>query len=564
MYKVKSLILLAVALLFFLVLPLVYMSIGDYLVPDIGRATFTFYQYLSQPSTGTVLENTLVFSLASSAITVVLSLTYAWIVARINVPGRRALLLLPILGIAMPDVIKAIGWTYLFNPNAGLVNVAIESILKTRKPIFDLYSMGGLVFVRAVSNVPLSYLIIYPAIMSLDPSLDEASRIAGHGYLRSLLQVNIPLIRPAIVISFVLAVIGGINNFDYPFIIGGPARIQVLATQLYFYVETRIPSSYGDAAFIGIFFAIISTIGVTIYIWLTRDRFRFQVVTGRSRVHAFQNVGNWKYVAFLICIVIIGMEFIIPFGTLLLISMTSIYVTGIGSVHLDFPKYYIEAIKFPLLFNSLTLTLEVGFLAGLAATAISVLLAYAETRTGSWQSRFVQYVTSIPLAVPGIVYGVALLWTFLLAPGFHTLYGTAWPLVIVLIFVEIPFTMRIISGNFIQLSNELEDASQISGASFWKALRRILTPLIKVGILNCFMFSFVDSMSNLGAVVLVSTGKAIPFTVYLLQLYTGVVILGGFSTPIVAAASVMFVCIIAAILVIISVIAHFWGRSNLR
>ena len=162
--------------------------------------------------------------------------------------------------------------------------------------------MGGLILVRAVSNVPLSYLIIYPAIRSLDSHLEEASKIAGHGYLKTLLRVDVPLIRPAIVASFILAVIGGVNNFDFPYIIGGPARIQTLSTNLYFYVVQRVPPSFGDGAIVGIFFAIISTILVTIYLFATKDRFKFQVITGKSRTQTFNNVGKWKYVALLVCL----------------------------------------------------------------------------------------------------------------------------------------------------------------------------------------------------------------------------------------------------------------------
>ena len=499
----------------------------------------------------------------SSAITVVLSLSYAWILARIDVPGRRFFLLLPILGIAMPDVIKAIGWTYLFNPNAGLVNVFLENIFKTRG-IADIYSMGGLILVRAISNVPLSYLIIYPAIRSLDLHLDEASKIAGHGFLRTLVSVDLPLIRPAIVASFILAVIGGVNNFDFPYIIGGPARIQTLSTNLYFYAVERVPPNFGDGAIVGILFAIISTILVTIYLVATKDRFKFQVITGKSVMQSFQNVGRWKYVALLVCVAIIGMEFVIPFGTLLVIASTTIFAAGIGgAIQLDFPHYFLVALKFPLLFAAVKVTLEIGFLGGLSATVLGLFMAYSSVRSGGKQSRFVQYVTSIPLAVPGIVYGIGFLFMFLIAPGFNVLFGTIWALIIAMTFIRLPFTTRIMSSNLIQLSSELEEASQISGASFRRTMTRVLLPLIKTGFLNAFMYSSIDSMADLGGVVLLAFGAATPFTVYLIQLYNGFVIVNGFSEPIVAAAAVMFVGIIALIISAISIVAHFWGRSNI-
>jgi len=562
LYKLRSLIIFTFILLFFLILPLLYMIYGDFLIPSLGRASFTFLEYLEQPTTGKVVENTLVFSIASSVITVILALGYAWIIARIEVPGSRFFLLLPILGIAMPDVIKAIGWTYLFNPNAGLVNVFLENITGVRA-LLNIYSMTGLIVVRAVSNVPLSYLIIYPAIRSLDSHMEEASKVAGHGYLKTLLRVDVPLIRPAIVASFILAVIGGVNNFDFPYIIGGPARIQTLSTNLYFYVVERVPPSFGDGAIVGVLFAAISTILVTIYLFATKDRFKFQVITGKSVTQTFHKVGKWKYVALLVCLAIIGMEFVIPFGTLFVIASTTIFQNGVAGMQFDFPHYFLVALKFPLLFSAVRVTLELGFIGGLSATLIGLFLAYSSVRSGGKQSRFVQYVSSIPLAVPGVVYGVAFLFMFLLAPGFDKLFGTVWALIIAVTFIRLPFATRIMSSNFIQLSNELEEASQISGAAFRRTLLRVLLPLIKGGFLNAFMYCSIDSMADLGGVVLLAFGAATPFTVYLIQLYNGMVIVNGFSEPIVAAAAVMFVGIIALIIAGISIVAHFWGRSNI-
>ena len=295
--------------------------------------------------------------------------------------------------------------------------------------------------------------------------MEEASKIAGHGYLKTLLKVDVPLIRPAIVASFILAVIGGVNNFDFPYIIGGPARIQTLSTNFYFYVVQRVPPSFGDGAIVGVFFAIISTMLVTIYLLATKDRFKFQVITGKSLTQTFHKVGNWRYVALLVCLVIIGTEFIIPFGTLLIIASTTIFANGVAGVQLDFPHYFVVALHFPLLFSALRVTLELGFLGGLSATLLGLFLAYSSVRSGGKQSRFVQYVSSIPLAVPGVVYGVAFLFMFLFAPGFNKLFGTVWSLIIAVTFIRLPFATRIMSSNFIQLSNELEEASQISGAA---------------------------------------------------------------------------------------------------
>ena len=558
MYGTKGLFILAFAVFLLLLIPVFSLIAGTSFFPQLGRSSFSLWSFLTAANTSILVSNTLEFSIISAAITTALATTFAWFVARTDVPGKRFLELLPVLGLTIPAVFKALAWNFLFNPNSGVANQMLRVGLGPGAPVLNVNTMAGLITVQSLTNVPIVYLITLAAMKSIDPSLEEASRVSGRGAFQTFARVTLPVIRPAAFSAFVLAVIGGINNFDYTFIIGIPSGLHFLATEIYYYTSQRAIPAYGSAGIISVLYVTITLITVAIYIWSTRRAFKFQVVTGRSSAGHAQRLGSFRYLGFLFCLAVLFFEFIMPFLALFLISTTDIFSAGITGMHAIFPYYYLQALKIPSLFQSLRVTFTFGLIAALLATAAGALLSYTALRSGSTGARLTEYVSAVPLAFPGVVYGVALFWTFLLVPGMNLLYGTIWPLVISLVFLRLPFSTRIISGNLVQISNEMEEASQVAGAGFGRTFVKVTLPLIKEGVFNSFIYTFVDSIRELGGVIILVTSQTVTFTALLLGYWNAPNT--AFST--VAAAAVIFSGMISLILFAAAVARHFLERRG--
>ena len=560
MYKSKLLIVVVTAVFLLLLIPVFALLVGISLFPSLGTTSYSLVGYLTLPSTFSVVESTLEFSIVSAVFTTIFAVFYAWFIARTDVYGKRFLELLPVLGLSVPLLFKAFAWAYLLNPNAGIINVILNHILGRGVLNFDIYSMGGLIFAQSFTNVPLAYLVILPAMKSMDANLEEASRIAGKGILATFRDVTFPIVRPAVFSAFVLAIIGGVGTLEFPYLLGLPGRVHVLATEVLFWTQERVPPAYGTAAEVSILYALITLVAVTIYIWSTRRAFRFQVVTGRSVSHSVQKLGRMRYLALLICFGIVFFEFILPFLTLFLMSISNIYGSQLVNLKFTFPGAYINALAIPGLFSSLRTSIEFGLIAATVATIVGSLLSYAAYKVKSRGARLAEYISALPLAFPGVVYGVALFWTFLLVPGLHLIYGTIWPLVISLVFIRLPFSTRIVSGNMVQVSNELEEASQVSGSGFLRTFTRILLPLTRAGLFNSFVYTFIDSLRELGGVILLATAQSMTFTVLLLHFYNTSTLFSDIN--VVAAASVMFTGMIALFLTLGAIFLHFWGRKR--
>jgi len=560
MYKSKLLVVVVAAVFMLLLIPVFALLVGLSFFPSLGTTSYSLVGYLTLPSTLSVVESTLEFSIVSAVFTTIFAVFYAWFIARTDVYGKRFLELLPVLGLSVPLLFKAFAWSYLLNPNAGIINVILNHILGRGVLNFDIYSMGGLIFAQSFTNVPLAYLVILPAMKSMDSNLEEASRIAGKGILATFRDVTFPIVRPAVLSAFVLAIIGGVGTLEFPYILGLPGRVHVLATEVLFWTQERVPPAYGTAAEVSVLYALITLVAVTFYIWSTRRAFRFQVVTGRSVSHGVQKLGRMKYLALLICFGIVFFEFVLPFLTLFLMSISNIYGSQLVNLKFIFPNAYINALEIPGLFSSLQTSIEFGLIAATAATVVGSLLSYAAYKVKGRGARLAEYISALPLAFPGVVYGVALFWTFLLVPGLHLIYGTIWPLVISLVFIRLPFSTRIVSGNMVQVSNELEEASQVSGSGFLRTFTRILLPLTRAGLFNSFVYTFIDSLRELGGVILLATAQSMTFTVLLLHFYNTATLFSDIN--VVAAASVMFTGMIAVFLTLGAIFLHFYGRKR--
>ena len=509
--------------LIILVMPIFYLIFGSMFF-SIGGEIFnweTFTKYILSPRTHALLGNTLIYGLGSAALGTVLAVIYAWIVVRTDVPGKRILRRLPILGLTVPLLVKCFAWVALFSPKIGLVNLLIRQFLNIESA-FNIYGLGGMIFANGVGGFSLAYLVIEPALNSLDPSLEEASRVAGSGIIRTLFKVTIPVLLPAILSSFLLLMIMSVENFDYPFVLGYSVGVRTLATELYYLVLERSPPNYGGAAVISVIFLILTILIFSVYLWVTRRAYKFVVVTGKASRASVNKLGKWKYVALAICILIMLFNFGLILATTILLSISSYISLPGGNITIKFTlNNFADVLNLPFFDKALTNTVTFALASAIIATLIAAVISYATLKSKVKAARLLEYVSNIPLAFPGIVYGLSLFWMFLLIPGLsHAIYGTIWPLVICLTITRLPQSIRIISGNLIQIGDELEEASRVCGAGWGTTFSKITLPLLKWGLLNSFRYIFVNSLRELGSLIFLVTPQSIVLMVLLLNYYS--------------------------------------------
>lgn len=505
-----------------------------------SRITFArVIEVLTRPSTTKVVLDTLWIGIGGGIIATTMGSIYAWILVRTNAPGKKFLRLVIVLPLAMPFIVKGVGWIAMLAPGFGIINR-----LWPFGTLFNLYSLEGIIIAFGVGGLPLSFLIMEPAVRSISPALEEGSQIAGRGLISTFFRVVLPMLKPALLSSFILIAIYGFGNFDYPFLFGATqSGLDTLATEIYFVIYGSPIPKYDVATILSLIYVAIAAVAILIYWTATKQSHRFETVSGQQERQTVHDLGAWRYPASALCFLMWATAFLIPFTGMLAMSFAS----NISKVFTSFTlTNYVDFLGISVLSSVIFNTLVAALGAALGVAFFSVFISYTTLKSDFKYSKIGDITATIPLSFPPIVYGLAIYWMILLVPGLGATYGTILPLILALIFVRLPHGVRIVSSNLIQISDELEEASQSVGASWFHTFRNVTIPLLKNGIANSFLYTFIDSMRELGAIVLLITAGNNVFTGLLLRMYSQ----SASALPTVAAGSVILVGIILVFVII--------------
>ncbi len=148
----------------------------------------------------------------------------AWICARTDTPARGVLEVLITLPFFIPPILTAMAWGMLGNKQVGVINMAWQWLTGSTTSPINVYSYGGIVWHMMQYSTPFLFLFIVDAFRAMDPALEESSRMSGASRLRTFRHVTFMLMLPAIVSSFMLSLIRGIESFESPLFFGLPGR----------------------------------------------------------------------------------------------------------------------------------------------------------------------------------------------------------------------------------------------------------------------------------------------------------------------------------------------------
>jgi len=293
---------------------------------------------------------------------------------------------------------------------------------------------------------------------------------------------------------------------------------------------------------------------ITVYAYYTSKREKFVTVSGSGSRDNTIDLGSYRYAGLGYCLSVWGLALVVPaigiFGLALSPSIGGAFSSFTLENFTDFFDLngVIEVFMNTLLFS---------FLGALGVVVVSTLIAYTSLKYDHPLAKVADYASTIPLGLPPIVYGLAIFWMVLITPGLNNLYGTIFPLVIAIVFMKTPHGVRIISSNMIQIDDELEEASRVSGHSWFSSFRNITLPLSRDGMSNAFLWIFIDAMKELAGIILLITTGGNVFTNYIMGVYSN----DPGALPDIAAGAVLFSMVIFGFIIIQT---RFQGGSSRR
>jgi iron(III) transport system permease protein len=478
-----------------------------------------FVSVLGNANVHHALANSLIACTGGTALAVAIGLAFSWIVVRTNTPFRGFLGAASLVPLFVPPLVAGVAWSILGSPKSGLLNTLMKWMgLDWR---IDLYSMAGLIVVFGMYYAPYVYMFTASALRNMDPSLEEAAEVAGVGPVRTLFTVTFPLIAPAIISGMLLSFIVMLGIYGIPAVLGAPANISVLTTYI-FKLTNWSPPLYSTAAAVAIILMVVTGALVLLQQGVLAGR-SFITVAGKAFRPRALDLGPWRWLTLALALLYLFVVVVLPMLALIVAAFRRFLFIPDAASLFDMRHYslvHFESIfDNPLTMRSIWNTMEVGLVTAVLGGLLAFALGYTVHRGSVPGRRAIDLVATLPVAIPGLVIGVAYLWAWIGLPG--GLYGTIWILALAFIARFIPDTMKALSTSFLQIHRELEEAAWVCGRGRLGTIRSIVLPLARPGTIAAMTLLFILAIRELGSSLFLYTSDTTVMAVLLLDYYEG-------------------------------------------
>lgn len=460
--------------------------------------------------------NSLVFSCGASLLAFAGGLYLAWMTERTNVPWRGAVYASILVPMIVPGLLTTVGWIMLFGRRAGLVNVIATQYLGFDQPI-EIYNMAGMIWVQGTDQIPLAFLLLAAALRSMDPSLEEAAMVAGSGIVRTTFRITLRVLLPAVLAVWMISFVRAVENFEVPALVGIPAGILVFATEVYLATK-NVPTDFGLASTFAVVYLVITAAGVILYLRWTAMSERFATITGKGYRPTVFDLGRWRYPLAVLNLLLCSILFLLPVLIVVWSSFLPFYMApskaALASLTLE---NYKGLWNLPLVHRALWNSFVLGITSSTATMLLTAVIAWIIVRT-SWRGKgLLDFLASSPIAMPGLVLGIAILWLYLVVP--LPVYGTLWILLIAYVTKYLPYGMRACSTSMLQIKKELEEASEASGAAWPDTFTRVILPLLAPGFVAGWIYVITHSFRELSTSIMLYRSGTEVISVVLFELW---------------------------------------------
>jgi len=456
---------------------------------------------------GTMMGNSLAFAFGSSAIAIVLGSVLAYLIVRTDVPGKPLMFAASLVPLIIPGILHTIAWIFVLDPNIGVANKWVIEPLDGHHP-FNVYSIPGMVVIEGLHLAPLVFLLMVAAFRSMDPSLEESAIMSGASLPTVFRKITLPLVRPALYAAVLIMVVRGLESFEVPAVVGLRNHIWVYTSRIWQALNDAVPN-YGQAGAYAMSLLVLTSIGVYFQSRLSKRGRAFQTITGKGfRPHPVR-LGAWRAPATALILAYFLVAVVLPLLVLFYASTQQFYSPPSHQTlsHMSLSNYPHEW-RDPVVRHAVVNSLYVGLGAATAVMFLAAIASWVVVRTrlrGRW---LIDNLAFMPLTIPGLVLGVALLTIYLRVP--IGIYGTLWILFMAYMTRYMPYGMRYASTSMFQIGRELEESAQMSGAGWWHTFRRVVLPLLAPGLVAGWIYIVIVSFRELGSsVLLYSPGKEV-------------------------------------------------------
>ena len=451
-----------------------------------------FQRMIEHPSVGREILTTIIFATGATLGATLIGVPLAWINARTDVPGRRLLEVLCVIPLFISAFVGAMAWRLLLVPRAGMITRLLTDWGWPPELLPDVYSITSMIVIQSIFYSPFMYLYAVASLRQMDPSLEEVARIHGANNWQTFWRITIAVNAPALLSGMVLVFVFTVGTLEIPMALGIAGGNYVLATRIWT-LMSDYPQDLPLAAVVGLIAILIAGTGIFIQRRIIGHR-QFTTVTGKGYRAKRIKLGKGRWVAFGLVLSYVLIAVIAPLVVLVLVGLQK-YWAGVFKMELfTLDNFRSVLFEYDVTRRAIANSLIACSAAATIAVLMSTFLSQTRSRTGE---SLLGLLVLLPIAIPGAVFGMMVLFAFVRTPIYNTLYIIIFAYVIGYFYLA----YRTIHSVRMSVHDELEQSARLHGANWWQSTWRILLPLLKPGIFSAWLMTFVILVREFSSVM---------------------------------------------------------------
>ncbi|HEY1267931.1 MAG TPA: iron ABC transporter permease [Candidatus Binatia bacterium] len=465
-----------------------------------GFTLGNYSEVFTDPAYLKAIWNSVVISFWVGLIAVATGSLLGWLVTRTDLPFKRSVRALVMASFVTPPFLGAFAWMLLAGPNAGMLNNWYRSITGSDAALFNIFTIEGLIFVMALYSFPYVFSMIANVCELISSDLEDAANILGANRWKIALTITLPLTAPALIGGFIVAFLHSLSLFGAPAILGLPAGIQTITTQIWAFFQYPPRLDLAAAFSVPLLLATIGLIAVQKKLLGRRG---YSTVGGKGGQKRLLKLGHLRIPALLLVAAILSLSVFLPYAILLKAALSKAWAMPLTVDNFTLGNFTFTFFQYGDTQAAILNTFKLGIVTATAGTLLATLLAYITNRQLLRGARYISFFALAPLVIPGIVLAVGLFIAYSKPP--LMLYGTIWILFVAYLTKEMPIGFSQTESTFKTIHPELEDATRIIGANRLRALKDVTVPLARSGLIAAWSFIFIGVIRELSASILLFT-----------------------------------------------------------
>lgn len=447
-----------------------------------------------------VVKNTFVLAICVTIGATFVGTLLALAIERTRVPWAGMMDKLILVPIMVSPLVGAVAWISLGRPETGILNMIWRTLTGSKDALFNIYSFVGVALVMVLHLLPYVYVNVRSALQNTDGSMEEAAIILGADTMYIWRRITLPLALPAILSSALMVFVLTLETFSVVGLLGGPAGFITLPFNIYLAVSLP-PGDWNYAALQGFLLVMITGVLMAGYWMLIGASGKYSTVGAKGFRPAKKVGGAASRVLSGLVLAYVLMAVILPLMALALQSALAFATTRPENMVFTFDNWstLMESAAFQkALFNT-------ALIGGIAASAAVIICIFVAQITVFERVRSLDWLSTLPLAFPGIVLGMAMVFMYAPTP----LYGTFWILALGFATQFLPFANRALSVPMMQLDRGLDESGKLLGAYMVKRVFSLTSLMIRKAVVGAWIVCFTRSIRELNIAIFLYTPATI-------------------------------------------------------